>query len=208
MAAGLAGCVQRAPPVVAPFSKEKLRDGLEKLRLAFEAKGHHVTKELLPPVSEKLLRELCPWFPAPLTEEIVALYGWRAGQRENTWDLDFPFWFRDCGFASLIESKRAYEQIMTHYGSYEPDRELLTNAFPIAEFNGGWLVVALNGHEGFERPVISVHEDVAVWFHSVNTMVDTCLEWVSHPSWKSGGTLPDSVEMEVWRKHNPGIFQR
>jgi hypothetical protein len=203
------GCTPASRPQKLMFSRPRMIDGLEKLRLAFEAKGHAVTKSLRPPVPEQELRKRCEWFPQPLPEELVALYSWREGQPDGPWEESYPFWFRDCGFSALATAERSYGRIMATYGAEGPDEELLKGAFPFAEFNGGWLVLptARAGFKDLARPVVSVHQGVDVWFHSMNTMVDTCVEWVSHPAWTSEGLYPQSLEMEIWRKHNPGIFE-
>jgi hypothetical protein len=191
-----------------PFSRVKLIEGLETLRLAFEAKAHHVTESLLPAVEEHELRKRCAWFPAPLPVEITALYSWHEGQPLGPWDTKYPFWFRDYGFSSLATAEHSYERIMDSYGADPPHRELLRGAFPFAEFNGGWLVLptAPGGFGGLERPVISVHQGINVFFYSINAMIDTSIDWVSHPSWNDEGLYPASLELEIWRKHNPGIF--
>jgi hypothetical protein len=37
-------------------------------------------------------------------------------------------------------------------------------------------------------------------------MLRTNIDWVSSPYWEHLGALPNDVEMEIWRRHNPGIF--
>ena len=211
LAAGaLNGCGGDASgPAPSPFSRPRLIDGLEALRQAFEANGRHVSAGLLAAVAEEDLRKRCAWFPAPLPDEILGLYAWRGGQANDTWDEPYPFVFRDCGFSSPAMAERSYRAIMDSYGRDPPDDALLRSAFPFAEFNGGWLVVPTRpeGYGGLQRPVISVHQGINVWFHSVNAMVDTCLAWVSDPAWTNEG-LPSDRELLIWRKYNPGIFGR
>ncbi len=55
--------------------------------------------------------------------------------------------------------------------------------------------------------MISVMEGITVFFYSIEHMLDTCIGWVTHPTYDAdGGSLPEDIELEVWRKHNPGIF--
>lgn len=88
--------------------------------------------------------------------------------------------------------------------------ELLEHSFPFAAFNGAWLVLPCKGQNldrRLARPVISVLEGIDVHFYSLQLMVDTCVEWMSHPQYDPHDHLPEDVEMEIWRRHNPGIFQ-
>lgn len=98
---------------------------------------------------------------------------------------------------------------MDSYGSYEQDHQMLKHAFPIASFNGGWYVIPTRDHNLpsiLKKPIISVHEGIDIYFYSIEKMVDTCVEWVEHNKYASHGLYPESIELEIWRKHNPGIF--
>lgn len=137
----------------------------------------------------------------------MALYGWRGGQAGVPWEEPFPFWFRDCAFASPERAREAYELLTKSWGWNPGHRRLFAAAFPFAEFDGAWLVLPCGdeGFAGFARPVVSIHEEIAVWFYSISAMVDTCADWVAQPAWSEGG-LPREIELEIWRRHNPGIF--
>jgi hypothetical protein len=43
-------------------------------------------------------------------------------------------------------------------------------------------------------------------FYAIETMVDTCIEWVSNPLWSTERGIPYEEELRIWRTHNPGIF--
>ena len=194
-----------------PFSAARLHAALERLRQAFESRGLRVSGSLLPPLDEASLRERCAWFPGDLTPELVALYGWRGGQARDPWNEEFPFWFRDCSFAALDRARADYRSLMATYGASPAHRDLLPHCFPFASFNGGWLVLPTGRHpfEGeLARPVVSVLEGLDVHYVSLQAMVDTCVDWVSHPSYGPVGGLPPEPEMAIWRKHNPGLFGR
>ncbi len=193
------------------FDGVRLREKLETLRSAFETKGHSVSTSLLPPVGEQDLRRRCAWFPAELPDELVALYGWHEGQAgDDAWDESAPFWFRDYAFSNLRIAEREHAAMMESYGVDPKCHELLKHAFPFAAFNGGWLVLPCKGQKldgRLRRPVISVMQGVNVFFHSVEHMLDTCIGWATHPAYDAdGGSLPEDIELEIWRKHNPGIF--
>lgn len=208
----LSACRQTndAPPVVLPaFSQVVFHAQLEALRLAYEAKGQHVSSSLLPPLNEVALRERCAWFPAALPQELTSLYAWHGGQDKKVDQDKFPFWFRDCGFISPNEAEREYKDIMSIYGQNPMDHELLKYSFPFAAFNSGWLVLPCKGQSldlRFPRPVIFVMEGITVFFYSMQLMIDTCVEWVSHPQLNEHAQLPPEIELKIWQKHNPGIF--
>lgn len=197
-----------ALPPIAPFSSQRLHDKLEALRRAFEEKGMTVSDTLLPGLSEPEIRSACDWFPASLPEELIALYAWRNGQQESAARNAFPFWFRDCAFIPLATAKTEYASMMSTYGAHPSDAPLLKNSFPFAAFNGGWLLLPC-APQALEprlaRPIIFVMQDISIHFYSIELMVDTQTEWVSHPSYHAPG-LSEADEMQIWRRHNPGIY--
>ena len=213
----LAGCDQKMgssqPQVAAPpFSPANFLARLEELRMAFEAKGLHVSPSFLPPVDEASLRQRCTWFPAQLPEELITLYAWHEGQSSDAWSDDgYPYWFRDCAFSSLKTAESEYKSMMDTYGAHPQDHDLLRCSFPFAAFNGGWLVLPCQEQKldiRLKRPVISVMQGIDVWFYSMGLMIDTCIDWVAHPAYGHIGNsaLPEQEEMAIWRRHNPGIF--
>ncbi|MEY4563491.1 MAG: hypothetical protein RLZZ618_2768 [Pseudomonadota bacterium] len=216
-AAPLAACGDKKradPPPLPPvpeFSAERLHTGLEALRLAYEAKGFNVSETLQPGLSDDEFNNRCSsWLAAPLPKEMLALYAWRGGQQISKAPKDFPFSFRDCAFSTPDEAKAEYIRMMSTYGANPGDSELLRNCFPFAAFNGGWLVMPC-GNQSLEprlqRPIISVMQGVAVHYHSIERMVATVTDCVSHPK-HDGHGLPSDIELDLWRRHNPGIFQR
>lgn len=99
--------------------------------------------------------------------------------------------------------------MMETYGANPADHDLLKNSFPFAAFNGGWLVLPCKEQKldsRLTRPVISVMQGIDVWFYSIQLMIETCIEWVSHPAYGHSGnsSLPENEELAIWRKHNPG----
>lgn len=211
---GLTGCGDKRSarlqslPAIASFSRERLHARLEELRLAYETKGFHVTDSLLPGLSEQEVRAQCSWFPAPLPEELIALYGWHNGQRQPVGENESPFWFRDCIFSTLADAKAEYASMMSGYGVNPADGPLVRIAFPFAAYEGGWLVMPCaeqTVEPRLPRPIINVMEGIAVHYYSIELMVETAIEWVSHPAYDGHG-LPQDEEMRIWRKHNPGIF--
>ena len=194
---------------IPPFSKDRFHSRLETLRAAFEGQGMHVSDSLLPPVSESELRLSCKWFPGVLPQELVALYGWHEGQEKGAWDEDFPFWFRDCAFSRIAVAESEYHSMMESYGTIPTYHDLLKYSFPFAAFNGQWFVIPTRGQKLDDRltmPIISVGEGVDIYFYSIELLVNTCIEWVRHPSYTAKVGLPREVELEIWEKHNPGIF--
>ena len=103
--------------------------------------------------------------------------------------------------------------MMASYGTFPDFYELLASSFPFAAFNGGWLVLPCKRQtldKRLQRPVISVFQGIDVYFYSLQLMVDTCVDWVSHPLYdpKEAAGFPEALEMEIWRRHNPGIFEQ
>ncbi len=194
---------------VPEFSPTRLHAALDRLLAAYESKGMRVSETLSPPIPEDELRSACDWFPGELPPEIVALYGWRGGHEEVAWGSKAPFLFRDNSFCNIERARRAYDSMMSSYGSYSSDGRWLKYSFPFAEFDGAQYVLPARGHPfnaSLKSPVISVFEGIDVYFYSLEKMVNTCIDWVSHPEYSEDYSLPEKVEMDTWRKHNPGIF--
>lgn len=200
------------PP--ADVSHARLHALLEELRTAYEARSLHVSATLLPGLTREEILARCGWFPSPLPEELIALYTWHNGQEQGVWEEEYPFWFRDMGFSRLELAKEEYAMMAGSYGS-EPlqpslDGVDLQHCFPFAAFNGGWYVFPCKGQalsREHPRPIIAVFEGIDVYFHSFESMLRTCIDWVRHPAYGKGSSLPEGIEMEIWRRHNPGIFQ-
>ena len=191
------------------FSAERLRERLDLLRLAYEAKGQHVTRDLLPPLSSEEVQAQCKWFPVELPEELLGLYSWRNGQLRHESEAYRPFDFRDCAFLSLQDAKGEYDVMMRTYGSDPVDAPLLQGCFPIAAFEQAWLVLPCREQHldrRFKRPIISVFQGISVYFCSVESMVNTAVEWVSSPKYHEG-QLPKEEEMKIWKRNNPGVFE-
>jgi len=196
--------------IVPDFSNKNLHDLLNKLLSAYERKGMKLSESLLPPISETELIEQCSWFPGVLTPELISLYGWRGGQKEDAWESEYPFWFRDMSFCSLERAKHEYDSMMKSYGSYPEDRELLKYSFPFASFSGGWYVIPTKGQpfsKTLRAPVISVFQDIAIYYFSIELMVKTCIEWVESDKYNEDDIFPEELESSIWQKHNPGIFE-
>ena len=196
--------------VMPEFSAARLHSKLDKLLKAYESKGMNVSSSLLPAISEANIREQCSWFPFELPEEIIALYTWRGGVKEDAVDSKHPFMFRDNVFCSLATAKKEYLSIMKYYGHYPEDHLMLKYSFPLATFQGSSDVLPANNHQfnpSLKRPIINVHEGIYVSYYTIESMVDICIDWINHPSYDTEThSLPRTQEMKVWQKHNIGIF--
>ena len=99
--------------------------------------------------------------------------------------------------------------MMESYGIFPADHELLKYSFPFAAFNGGWYVFPTRGQpfsSSLEAPIIGVLQGIDIYYFSIETMVSTCIDWVSHEKYGADSSLPGDVERKIWQKHNPGVF--
>jgi len=214
---GITGCDKNKPMTdlylsvtVPDFSSENLHKLLDRLLAAYEAKEMNVSDSLLAPISESELVKRCGWFPGKLPPEIVSLYSWRGGQKKDAWESEFPFWFRDNSFCSIDRAEREYKSMMESYGVYPENHELLKYSFPFASFNGGWYVFPTKGQpfsSNLKAPIISVLQGIDIHFFSMEKMASTCIDWVNHEKYGADYSLPEDTEMNIWHKHNPGIFE-
>ena len=191
------------------FSKQNLHRQLDLLATAYEEKGLKVKQTMLPGIPEAELRKKCSWFPGELPEEIIALYEWSGGQVKDDWDVEYPFWFRDNVFSRIDRAKVEYSSMMSSYGSYPEDHEMLKYSFPFAAFNGSVYVLPTKGHNlnsVLNKPIVNVFQGIDIFFYSIERMVETCVDWVRNDMYSYDGVFPEKVEQEIWQKHNPGVF--
>jgi hypothetical protein len=184
----------------------------EQLADAFEARGVRVRENLQPGLSHDAIMEIVAPLRLPLPDDVVELYQWRNGHVD---DHD-PQWrhirFRDNAFISLQRAVREYASIAGSYGAdstLHADRVDLSACIPISAFDGSWDVVACGAHlfgRRIDHPVVRVFQGIDMHFHSLPSMLQTCIAWVSSPGWSPLDGLPADEEMEIWTRHNPGIF--
>jgi len=210
----LAGCSDETTPPMTnteTFDAHRFQSLMEELRLAYEAKGLHVTESLLPGLNSDEIHRKASWFPSSMPTELLALYQWHNGQKDDAWNTQYPFWIRDCSLTSIERAEFEYSSLMKSYGAQPEDHSMLKHCFPFASFNGGWMVLPCKGHNlepRYPKPVIFVLEDISIYFYSMELMARTCIDWVqSGARDESTIRVPEEAELQIWKKHNPGIFE-
>ncbi|MDX2219096.1 MAG: hypothetical protein SF172_08745 [Burkholderiales bacterium] len=182
----------------------------DRLVAAFEAKGLEVSANLRPGLSREDIIKATAAVGLTVPPEVIELYQWRDGHVDEFAEACIQF--RDNTFLSLERALEEYEWL-TELSSDDDADDFgvdLRTCLPIAAFDGALYVVACGQH-GFgadkPHPVISSFEGVELYFHSVSAMLDTSIDWVSHPAWPDFGDAAEDVEMDIWKRHNPGIFE-
>ena len=186
-----------------------LEDKLERLADAFEGHGIAVRANLAPGASDEELDHLAESRGVELPEDYRTLYRWHNGNIDH-WSADL-FVFRDNPFIRIDEFPRA-QMYIDGYRALESDPSLpkldvdLSGCVPFAEFDGSVYVIPCKGQTMTTlsaQPVICLFEDVSVHFLSIESMIDTCIEWVEQPGYTRYGTAPN--EREIWSRNNPGL---
>lgn len=187
---------------------------LDELRDAYLNRGLEVDRHLEPALSRAEIVERTRPLGLTLPDDLIEMYEWRGGQGEDAEMSPDAFRFRDQTFASPEIALREYPLIQEFYAP-EPDMIPygfeLAEGFPFAAHMGASHVVVCGEHSlpsPDPHPVVHIHHDVTLFFHSLETMLLTCIEWVRHPRWTDPYGLPDDIEHEIWRRHNPGAFER
>ena len=188
---------------------------LDELRLAHLERGRDVDRHLKPGIPHAEVLERTAHLGLALPDDLLELYEWRDGQDEQQAEMDTDaFSFRDNVFADLDWALREYPVIQEYYAP-EPDSIPygfeLTETFPFAHFMGSSYVVVCGAHtldSPSPNPVAGIFQGVDMYFHSLETMLETCLEWMRHPDWDRESLLDDEIEREIWRRRNPGAFRR
>ncbi len=180
----------------------------------YEAKGINVRENLRPGLTTKEILEIVAPLQIVVPDDVIELYQWGNGHiNEFDPDLHRNFKFRDNDFISLEEAVMEYESVQAYYGIHstlQQDRVDLKACLPISSFQGSWDVVACGAHLfGSEKdyPVVRVFQGIDIYFHSISSMLVTCIEWISSPNWKVLRGLPREEEKEIWMRHNPDVFR-
>jgi hypothetical protein len=188
---------------------------LDELRLAMRERGRDVDRHLKPRLSREELLEQTQPLGLTVPEELVELYEWRNGQGEDAEMSQDALIFRDNKFVDVAGALREYPLIQEYWGPPEPDTlEFgfdLRESFPFATYMGSSYVLVCGEHtlaSPHPHPVVNVFQGVELFFHSLETMLRTCIDWVRHPAWGTDSDLPEDVELEIWLRHNPGLFGR
>ncbi|MEL7185355.1 MAG: SMI1/KNR4 family protein [Pseudomonadota bacterium] len=188
-----------------------ITEKLDALLAAFKAKGIDPSNNLRPGLSDA---ELDAWSSSRgivLPNDVRELYRWRNGSVETFAEPQQVFVFRDNGFLSLDDYEQAFSNIdaflkvLASYGVTPPISS--QSVIPIAELEGNYYVVATTSVAGIDypNPVLCVGEDLAVHFYSLDSMLDTCLQWVLDPTYSAENQELDN-EIDAWEQHNPGVF--
>jgi hypothetical protein len=181
---------------------------------AYEAKGVAVRENLRPGLSTTEILEIVAPLNIIVPDDVIELYQWANGHiHDDDFELHRNLCFRDNNFVSLQDAVLEYKSIQEIYGigsTLEQDLVNLRSCLPISAFQGSWDVVACGAHlfgASMEHPVIRVFQGIDMYFHSIASMLETCIEWVSSPNWQNLKGLPAEEEMEIWKRHTPDLFQ-
>jgi hypothetical protein len=186
---------------------------LDTLRAAYLAKNCPVDDYLQPGLTPEQIVSKTRQLGLTLPADLVQLYTWRNGQTDEAEDASDAFVFRDNIFINLERAIAEYAEVLEYNSdsnTLEDDGVLLKNCFPFAAFQGSWYLVVCGPHRlktQSRHPVICVYEGMDLFFHSIDSMVKTCTEWVNHPSWAPASSLDYNLELGIWKKHNPGVFE-
>ncbi|MBW4489757.1 MAG: SMI1/KNR4 family protein [Trichocoleus desertorum ATA4-8-CV12] len=172
--------------------------------------GQPVEQYFLPGLSRQYLQEKISQYPFYFPEEFMELYTWRNGTK----DEDFLM-FRDMAWLSLENSIAQYELMMEVFWS-EGDNEEIglepEKMFPFAAFTGFNLYLSYPGQRmcpNIELPIICTGKGALdPYYDSFTSMLDTVEEWFKVGKHNEHSCdVEESLEREIWRKHNPEVFR-
>jgi len=188
---------------------------LDVLLDAYRAAGLDPSRNLKPGLSEAEIGAVAAQLGVVFPQAVRELYRWRNGVADLYAEFDKQFVFRDQPFLSLDNAQDAIADvraILKEAQAFSGAKDALldpANLIPIAAFEGFYYVVP--GGDGLSglpvtHPVISIGEGEDVYFLTVESMIETCIEWISDPSLDKE-TLSAENEEDAWERHNPGVFE-
>lgn len=174
-----------------------IENKLNELLDEYAVHAPNIRAELNAGLASEYIFEKTKWFPYELPSEILALYKWRDGQNLDT---KTPFTFRDLQFVEIEKAQKNYESLISAYGQYDDCGIEVEKCFPFAECMGALLTICCDG----KFKIVNLFEGVEVYFVSFESMLNTCIDWVSQKKFKFFNDIPN--EEKIWSKHNPSIF--
>jgi hypothetical protein len=160
---------------------------LEQLCGAFMDKGCEADRYLRPGMTAEAVAETTQGLPLTPPSEIVELYGWHDGQDAEAEFEPGAFRFRDQVFCSLERGVEGREKILNTYGGFGFADDFgfdIEQALPFATSEGSWYAVICGPHRlasPAPHPVVSFFQGVDLYFHSFESMLATCIDWVRSP---------------------------
>ena len=135
-----------------------------------------------------------------LPEAVRTLWSWhdgclmKAGAAPKPWA---PLTFRDNWLIGTHEVEPNFELVKPYFDGYLGGSTFLAELsevgwVPIAANNGDTYVVScgpLKDCPGLDHPVIQLFEGLALAFNSVESMIDTCIEYLEHPEYQTNGAI-------------------
>lgn len=190
----------------------QIADRLDTLLGSFRSKGIDPGQNLKPGLSEAELDGHAARLKLVLPPAVRDLYAWRNGLADPYAENDRQFVFRDQSFLSLDDAEEAIAHIrgfLSAYASAGLDLPVDPDALlPIAALEGQFYAVptgeGLAGLPG-PHPVILLGEEMAVHFFSIESMIETCIDWVNDPSFDAEDFEVEDDET-AWERHNPGAL--
>lgn len=186
-----------------PSMSSSLAERLEVLADAYTLRGYDVRPNLLPGATSAELHEVESALGVVLPASYRELYGWSAGVIDDLGTVP-RLRFRD---ESLLALSRVVEERDRLLDVYDWSESLDGRAVaPFASYQGSILVVAC-GPQGLTsvvpHPVISYFQGIDLYYDSIESMVETCIAWVSQVGWAPFDAAPE--EMEIWRRFNAAV---
>ena len=184
---------------------------LERLLAAHRAVGEQ--PNLRPGAAEVELAEVEEKFSLKLPSAVRTLWSWRNGSVGNPHGKALnPLFFYDGCFSGTPDVDYHIASAMEAYIDPVPEfaeevREV--GWVPIADLHGGSFLVTcgpMSFWPDVEHPVVNVKDEIAVYFDSVESMVDTCIAWFEHPDYRR--VDPGPHVKEIWQARNKHRLRR
>ncbi len=179
-----------------------LHQRLDTLVARYEEHGLNVASGLRPPATEAQIDGVSEMLGFALPADVRELWSWHNGWVASpTGD---PPWFRDNWLSGTPEVL----ELMETMSGYDYESEVdISRCVPIAHNEGSVYAVATGAQSllpGHPLPVIQFFEGVFATYHSIATMIDTAVAWVSAPGYDPE-VFNIASERSIWQCLNPDL---
>lgn len=172
--------------------------------------GHPIDSIFLPGLSREYILEKTSHYPFYFPEELIELYVWHNGTKDERYEFStFPL-FGDLPWLSLESAIDMYENITTRFSGDEETMLDFEKMFPFAGLDGFFYLMSYPGqniYPDLNLPIVAIGVGIEdIYYTSFTSMLDTINEWLEVSEINEYGyTLEDKLRSRIGSKHNPEI---
>jgi hypothetical protein len=171
--------------------------------------GQPIDEIFLPGLSREYILEKTLNYPFYFPEELIELYMWHNGTKDEGFEFSTFSLFRDAPWLSLENAIYMYENVTTLFPSEEPGLDF-DKMFPLAGVDSFFYLMSYPEQSicpDINLPIVAIGIGITdvyyTSFASMLNMINECFEYGEHN--ENGYIIDGKLEYRIGYKHNPEI---